>query len=303
MSNASNFVKGVDLSFAVIFGISLFFLIGITAVMIYFVIRYRRKKNPKATNIEGNNTLEIIWTVIPTILVLIMFYFGWAGYAPMRKPPKDAMPVKAIGQMWSWTFEYPNGKRSSTLVVPKDKPVKLDLVSLDVLHSLYIPAFRVKEDVVPGKNNFMWFIAQQEGSYDLFCAEFCGDRHSYMLSKVEVVPESEFNEWLIKSIVPEDEHPGLTLIKQNACITCHSQDGSKIVGPSFKGLYGKKEVVINANGDEIELVADDAYIEQSIYEPDTYIVKDYDKGLMISYKDRLSQEDIQKIVEYIKTLK
>ena len=303
MSNASNFVEGVDLSFAIIFGISLFFLIGITAVMIYFVIRYRRKKNPKATQIEGNNTLEIVWTVIPTILVLIMFYYGWLGYAPMRKVPKDAMPIKAIGQMWSWTFEYPNGKRSATLVVPLNKPVKLDLVSLDVLHSLYIPAFRVKEDVVPGRNNFMWFIAQQEGTYDLFCTEFCGDRHSYMLSKVEVIPDVQFNEWLVKADIPADEHPGLTLLKQNACITCHSQDGSKIVGPSFKGLYGKTETVVTEAGDEIEIVADDVYITQSIYEPNAHVVKGYNKGLMISYKDRISQEDLQKIIEYIKTLK
>lgn len=302
MSNASNFVEGVDLSFAIIFGISLFFLIGITVVMIYFVIRYRRKKNPKASQIEGNNTLEIVWTVIPTILVLIMFYYGWLGYAPMRKVPKDAMPIKAIGQMWSWTFEYPNGKRSANLVVPLNKPVKLDLVSLDVIHSLYIPAFRVKEDVVPGRNNFMWFIAQQEGTYDLFCTEFCGDRHSYMLSKVEVIPDAQFNEWLAKTDIPEGEHPGLTLLKQNACITCHSQDGSKIVGPSFKGLYGKKETVVTESGEEIEIVADDAYILQSIYEPNAHIVKGFNKGLMISYKDRLSQEDVQKIIEYIKTL-
>ncbi len=118
-SNASNFVQGVDLSFAIILGISVFFLVSITAVMIYFVIRYNRKKNPTASNIHGNNRLEIIWTVIPTILVLVMFYFGWMGYKPMRSIPKDAIPIKVYGQMWKWSFEYANGKMSDTLVYPQ----------------------------------------------------------------------------------------------------------------------------------------------------------------------------------------
>jgi cytochrome c oxidase subunit 2 len=301
MSGASNFVEGVDLTFIIILGMSVFFLVGITAVMIYFVIRYRRKKNPKATQIEGNNTLEIVWTVVPTILVLIMFYYGWVGYKPMRQVPADAIPVKAYAQMWSWSFEYPNGKTSTDLVVPLDKPVKLDLISRDVLHSLYIPAFRIKEDVVPGKDNYMWFKAQLEGEYDLFCAEYCGDRHSYMISKVKVLPEEEYTAWLEKSDIPADEPPGLTILKQNACITCHSLDGSKIVGPTFKGLYGRKEVVI-ADGVEKEIVVDDDYILRSIYEPNAEIVEGYNQGLMISYKDILTEEDVQKVIEYIKTL-
>jgi cytochrome c oxidase subunit 2 len=301
MSGASNFVQGVDLTFIIILGISVFFLVGITAVMIYFVFRYSRKKNPKATNIEGNTKLEIIWTVIPLILVLIMFYFGWLGYRPMRQVPKDAIPVKAIGMMWSWSFEYPNGKKSSELIVPLNKPVKLDLVSLDVLHSLYIPAFRIKEDVVPGKNNYMWFTAQIEGEYDLFCAEYCGDRHSYMLSKVKVMPEAEYEKWLAQSDIPADEHPGLTVLKQNGCIACHSLDGSKIVGPSFKGIYGH-EVEVITNGQERTVMVDDAYIINSIYEPNADVVKGYNPGLMISYKQQLKEEDVQKIIEYIKGL-
>lgn len=301
MSGASNFVKGVDLSLYVILGISLFFLVAITAVMIYFVIRYRRKKNPEAAQIHGNNKLEIIWTVIPTILVLIMFYYGWAGFAPMRKVPADAIPLKAIGQMWIWTFEYPNGKRSNDLVVPLGKPVRLDLESRDVLHSLYIPAFRIKEDVVPGKDNYMWFEAQEIGEYDLFCAEYCGERHSYMISKVKVLPPSEYEAWLAKSDIPADEHPGLTLLKQNACITCHSLDGSRIVGPSFKGIYGHEAEVITG-GQERKVLVDDEYIKKSIYEPNADIVKGFNQGLMISYKETLKEEDVAKIIEFIKGL-
>jgi cytochrome c oxidase subunit 2 len=301
MPGASNFVHGVDLTFMIILGISLFFLVGITGVMIYFVIRYSRKRNPKASQIEGNNTLEIVWTVIPTILVLIMFYFGWLGFRPMRNVPADAIPLKAHGQMWSWSFEYPNGKKSADLVVPLNMPVKLDLISHDVLHSLYIPAFRIKEDVVPGKNNYMWFTAQEIGEYDIFCAELCGDRHSYMLSKVKVIPEVDYNAWLEKSDVPEGEHPGLTLMKQNACVTCHSRDGSKIIGPSFKGIYGH-EVEGVTDGKERTVMVDDEYIKRSIYEPNADVVKGFNQGLMISYKQTLKDEDVAKIVEYIKSL-
>lgn len=301
-SGASNFVQGVDLTFIVILGISVFFLVTITATMIYFVIRYRRKKNPKASQIEGNNKLEIIWTVIPTILVLIMFYYGWIGYRPMRQVPDDAIPINAIGQMWSWSFEYGNGKKSAELIVPLNKPVKLNLISRDVLHSLYIPAFRIKEDVVPGKNNYMWFIGQEEGEYDIFCAEYCGDRHSYMLSKVKVMPETDYLAWLEKSEVPAGEHPGLTLLKQNACLSCHSQDGSKIIGPSFKGIYGEEVEVVTEAGEDLKVIIDDEYIRTSIYEPNKEVVKGYNKGLMISYKEQLKEEDIQKIIDYIKNL-
>jgi cytochrome c oxidase subunit 2 len=299
-SNASNFVEGVDLSFVVILGMSVIFLVGITGVMIYFVIRYNRKRNPKASNIEGNNKLEILWTVIPTLLVLVMFYYGWLGYKPMRQIPDDAIPIKAYAQMWVWNFEYPNGKTADTLVVPKDKPVKLELFSRDVLHSLYIPAFRIKEDVVPGRDNKMWFIGQELGDFDIFCAEYCGDRHSYMLSSVHVLPEEDYLIWLNDTTASAD-HPGLTVLKKNACLSCHSLDGSRLVGPSFQGIWGRQEVVVT-DGQEREIVVDDQYIKTSIYEPNADVVKGYNQGLMISYKELISEEEIGQIIEYLKTL-
>jgi cytochrome c oxidase subunit II len=300
-SNASNFVYGVDLTFAVILGISVFFLVGITATMIWFVIRYSRKKHPKAAQIEGSNKLEIIWTVIPTLLVLVMFYFGWAGYRPMRTIPADAMPIKVYAQMWSWNFEYPNGKVSDTLVIPQNKPVRLDMESRDVLHSLYIPAFRVKEDVVPGRTNSMWFIGQEVGTYTIFCAEYCGDLHSHMLSKVVVMPEFAYQEWYNDTTASAD-HPGLQVLKKNACLSCHSLDGTKLIGPTFKGVWGKQEVVITGS-QEREITIDEAYIRQSIYEPESDLVKGYNRGLMISYKELVSEDEIQDIIEFIKTLK
>ncbi|MBN3034778.1 MAG: cytochrome c oxidase subunit II [Bacteroidales bacterium] len=302
-SGASNFVRGVDTSFAVILGISLFFLIGITGVMIYFVIRYRKRHHPEASQIRGNNKLEIIWTVIPTLLVLVMFWYGWTGYRPMRNIPADAIPIKVTAQMWSWNFEYANGKVSDSLVVPLNQAVKLDLFSRDVLHSLYIPAFRIKEDVVPGKNNKMWFIGQEEGSYDILCAEYCGLRHAYMLSKVVVIPEQEYYEWLADTTsVGGDEHPGLTVIKTNACISCHSLDGSRLVGPSFRGIWGRREQVVNPEGEEITVTVDGDYIRRAIYEPNAEVVKGYNKGLMISYKELISEEELTRLTEYLQTL-
>lgn len=302
MKGASNFVQGVDLTFYIILGASVFLLVSITTVMIYFVIRYRRKKNPQASNIQGNTKLEIIWTAIPLGLVLVMFYFGWLGFKPMRNVPKDAIPIKGIGQMWAWSFEYENGKKSPELVVPLNKPVKINLSSLDVIHSLYIPAFRIKEDAVPGRDNYMWFIAQDTGEYNIFCAEYCGDRHSYMLSKVKVLPEADYNAWLASAAeVPAGEPAGLTLMKQNACVTCHSTDGTRIVGPTFKGLFGKKETVIT-NGAEREITVDEDYIRKSVYEPNADVVKGYPPNVMPSQKGKLNDEDVKKIIDYIKGL-
>ena len=279
---ASNFVEGVDLAFKIIFGIGIFFLVGITAVMLFFVFRYGKKKHPKAEQIRDNNVLEVTWTVIPLILVLLMFYYGYVAFTPMRDVPADALQVKVTGKMWFWTFEYAGGKQSPELLIPLNKPVKLNLYSEDVIHSLYIPAFRIKEDVVPGKNNYMWFKAEQLGTYDILCSVYCGLRHSYMEAKARVVPEAEFQAWLKSRPVKYAEPAGLTIMKKNACTGCHSLDGSKIVGASFKGLYGKQEKVIT-DGKECSVTVDDAYIATSIYDPDKDVVVGFQKGIMKSY--------------------
>jgi len=178
---ASNFAKGVDSAFLFIFAISIFFLVGISIIMIWFMIRYNRKKHPKAVQIKDNMKLEIAWTIIPFILVMMMFYYGYVVFKPMRIVPEDAMEVNVTGRMWSWTFEYANGKITNELVLPIGKAVKLNLYSPDVIHSLYIPAFRIKEDLVPGKENYMWFIPNIEGSYEILCSEYWCLLKSYKL--------------------------------------------------------------------------------------------------------------------------
>ena len=305
-TNASTFVQGVDTAFIVILGISLFFLVGITAVMIWFVIRYNRKRNPKPKDVKDNMKLEIIWTVIPTLLVLVMFWYGWIGYTPMRNVPAGALTIKATGRMWSWDFEYENGKRSEILVVPQGKPVKLELFSPDVLHSLYIPAFRIKEDVVPGINNMMWFQSDKVGEYDILCAEYCGVRHAYMLSKVVVKPEAEYLEWYHKKADSSEialEPVGFQVMQRHACFSCHSRDGSKLVGPSFKGLLGAERTVTDASGKTVKVLADENYIRSSIYDPNEQIVEGYSKNLMISYKETINEEEIREIVKYLQELK
>jgi len=192
----SNFANSVDGTFLFTLIVSVFFLVLITVLMIFFVIKYSRKRNPKATNIHGNMFLEIAWTGIPTILVMIMFWYGWQGYKEMVTVPENAMPIDVTAQMWKWSFKYEDGKTTDSLYVPVNTPIKLTLHSNDVNHSFFIPAFRLKKDVFPNRERVAWFIAKETGEYDIACSEYCGLNHSYMYSKIFVLPEEEFKNWL-----------------------------------------------------------------------------------------------------------
>ena len=301
--NSSNFVQGVDSAFLIITGISVFFLVVLTGLMIYFVIKYNRKKGKPAVQIKDNSLLEITWITIPMILVLYMFYIGWEGFIPMRNVPNDAMEVTAIGSMWKFQFEYKGNKMSDTMVVPINKAVKVNLASKDVLHGFSVPGFRIKEDMVPQKDNYTWFIPGKLGDFDIYCTVYCGLNHSYMMSLIKVVSQEEFDMWLKALPVKKaDNSLGLKLLEKNGCIACHSLDGSKVVGPSFKGIYGNMRN-INTNGNKNEIKADDAYIKTSIIEPDAQIVDGYPKGLMKSYKGLISDTEIEQITQYLKELK
>lgn len=185
-------VKNVFFFVAVI---SVSLLVLITFLMIYFVIRYRRSKHPEPVDIRGSTWLEVLWTIIPTVLVMVMFYYGLKGFQVMKKPPEGAMKIKVSSGMWSWGFEYENGVRSAELTVPAGRPILLLLTSRDVIHSFYVPAFKIKQDAVPGMENRLWFRAEETGTHDVLCAEYCGLRHSYMLTKMHVLPEEAFRSW------------------------------------------------------------------------------------------------------------
>lgn len=197
MNTIINPVRQVDQAFYVILGISVVLLFAITAVMIYFVIKYRRSKNPEPADIREHLGLEIIWTVIPTLIVIGMFIFGWSSYTGLRDVPDGAIEIDVEGQMFSWLFIYPDDVESEDeLVVPLGKPIKLNITSLDVLHSFYIPAFRAKVDAVKGMNTYVWFYADKIGIYDILCTEYCGLEHAEMLATLRIVSQEDYLEWL-----------------------------------------------------------------------------------------------------------
>lgn len=190
-------VIGVDQAFWYIFIVSIVLLTGITAVMIYFVVRYRRSKHPVPADIRDNWKLEVIWTIVPTLIALSMFWVGWDSYTGLRNVPDDAIEVEVLGQMFSWIFVYDNDKETENeLVVPIDTPIKLNIESLDVIHSFFIPAFRVKADAVKGLPTYLWFLPKEIGEFDILCAEYCGTEHSYMTAKLNVVSQERYEEWL-----------------------------------------------------------------------------------------------------------
>lgn len=197
MNTLVNPVKQVDQAFYYILGISLVMLVLITLTMVVFVIKYRRSKHPYPEDIRGNWKLEVIWTVIPTIIFLSMFSFGWSSYTGLRSVPSGALEIEVEAQMFSWLFYYPEGKESENeLVVPLGKAIKLTITSMDVLHSLYVPAFRVKADAVKGMTTYVWFNADKIGDYDIMCAEYCGVDHALMKGIVRVVSPEEYQAWL-----------------------------------------------------------------------------------------------------------
>lgn len=307
--------QAVDFAFMFILAISVILLAGITVLMITFVVKYRKSRHPVPAQVESHAFLEVIWTVIPTLLALGMFYYGWVGFRLMNRPPADSMEVTAIGRMWSWQYEYENGKQSNELYVPVGRPVKVNIESRDVLHSFYVPAFRVKRDAVPGVEGFVWFEPKEIGSYDIFCAEYCGQLHSSMLSKLHVVPEQEFYEWVEKDVVlveqldadASDEEriahlrrTGERLSQVKGCNACHSTDGTRGVGPTYKGLFGRTEKVVT-DGETRQLVVDEEYIRRSILHPGADVVEGF-QPLMPSQEGLLKDEEIEALIEWMKAI-
>jgi cytochrome c oxidase subunit 2 len=277
--------------------------------MLVFIYKYNKKRNPKPTQLEGSTKLELLWTIIPFLITMLMFYYGWVGYRPMTKPPKDSMEITVYGRMWNFNFLYENGTRTDTLYLPVNKPVKLNLVAMDVIHSLYIPAFRVKQDMVPGKeNNFMWFEPQKVGTYELYCAEYCGLQHSYMYTNVKVMEDSTFTSWMTDTTkvasadVVSPTATGRRIMQSIGCFACHTLDGTKLVGPSFKGIWGEEQTVVTGR-ETRQVVVDEEYVRKSIYDPGADVVQGFQKGLMLSYEGQLSDEEVANIIEFLKTVK
>ena len=305
---ASNLASKVDGLLLVITFISIFFFVLISAVLIYFAVKYRRKSDDEETPyITGNETLEIIWTVIPSILLILLFVYGFVVYKDMRTPPKDAVDITVTGKQWLWTFEYYDGKKTlNELYVRLNRPVRMIMRADDVLHSFFVPAFRVKQDLMPGRYTQLWFTPTKIGTFDIFCAEYCGTGHSKMLGKVIVLSPEAYDIWekgvavdggeAVASLPPAEL--GEKLYKGKGCNACHSVDGSVVIGPSFKGLYERTGEL----EDGASYRADENYIRQSILEPQEQIVEGF-QPVMPSFKGILSDAEITAIIAYMKTLK
>jgi len=293
----------VDSLFYFILYMSIFFFVLVVALSIYFAIRYRRKGElTKTSGATHNVKLEIAWTVIPLILVMIVFAWGFNAYMRLNIVPKDALEIKVTGQKWFWSFDYPEGASSvNELVVPVDRPVKLLLSSKDVIHSFYVPDFRIKMDVLPNRYTITWFQAKNVGTYNLFCAEYCGRGHSEMIGTVKVVNEREFADWIeAGSGSGEGVSPlelGAQLYKSKACYTCHTTDGGPKVGPSFKGIFGH-ETELESGG---KVKVDENYIRESILEPRAKVVKGF-QPVMPTYQGLLKDKQIDALIAYIKSL-
>ncbi len=270
--------------------------------MFYFILKYNRKtEGEKTAYISHNQLLEFLWSFIPFVLFMGIFVWGWVLYHKMRTAPDDAMEVSVTAYQWRWDFEYKNGKKATNeFYVPVGTPVKLLMTSADVLHSFYIPSFRMKQDVIPGRYTQQWFQATETGTYQVYCTEFCGTSHSAMLAKVHVVDRPEYEKWVGGD--PDADMPpaerGKKLYSLKGCNACHSVDGSKVVGPTFKGSWGREEEL--ADGSKIKI--DENYVMESILNPQAKLVKGYPPS-MPSFQGVVNETELKAIIEFIKTVK
>lgn len=299
--DASTFAGNVDSLLYFITVISIFFFTLIVGLIVFFIIKYRRKGTPELTSGRTHNTgLELVWTIIPAILLVIIFSWGFTTYLEMQIAPKDALEIQVSAHQWFWNFSYPNGINiQNELVVPENKPVKLLMSSEDVIHSLFIPAFRLKMDVIPNRYTLTWFEATKKGNYDLFCAEYCGTAHSEMTGIVRVISETDYNKWLDENLSLGEgltlEEFGAKLYVAKACNTCHSVDGRTDVGPTFKHIFGHEVRMQDGNA----VTVDENYIRESILNPKAKVVAGY-QALMPTYQGIIRPMEIDALIAFIK---
>lgn len=290
-----NTVEKIDFDFLFIIGISFLILLFITSSIIYFLVKYRKRKNRGSSHIEGNVLLKIIWTAVPIIIVLFMFYFNWSGIKALLSVPEGALKVEVRARMWSWLFEYENAKKSSKLYVPVGKPVLLELTSEDVIYNFYAPAFKIKIDIVPGMKTYAWFKPESIREYDIFCAKYCDRGHANMHSKIIVQDEKQFYAWLKEG--GEHVAEGHALFENYGCSSCHSVNGDTLVGPNLMDIIGKVTIIIS-DGEAIKKVVDEDYFRDSVLFPEKEIVKGFD-SVMPSYDGQISEEELDRIIEYL----
>jgi cytochrome c oxidase subunit 2 len=298
-AQASSVAGRVDALFLFLVLVSTFFATLIFVLVLYFAIRYRRRsETEQPTSIHGDLRLELLWTLIPLGLVMIMFFWGARLFVTLSYPPANALEIYAVGKQWMWKFQHPSGQREiNELHVPLGQPVKLTMASEDVIHSFFVPAFRVKMDVVPGRYTTTWFEATRSGDYHLFCAEYCGTTHAGMIGRVVVLTPADYEQWLSGGASEESvEMTGERLFQQLGCHTCHRADtGAR--GPALEGVFGHQ--VQLQSGETITV--DESYVRESILQPNAKIVAGY-QPLMPTFQGQISEEGLLQIIAYIRSL-
>lgn len=297
---ASSIAHDVDLLYFFILAVCSFFAVLVSALVVYFAVKYRRRHPDEVgADIHGSIALELLWTVIPFVLAMVMFVWGADVFFRIARPPADSMEVFVVGKQWMWKVQHPEGVREiNELHVPVNRNVKITLGSEDVLHDYYIPAFRVKMDAVPGKLTTMWFRATKPGVYQIFCAEYCGTQHSGMIGHVTVLEEHDYEAWLAggRSTGTAVEN-GERLFTDLACVTCHKTDTTGR-GPVLAGVFGSRVRLMDGR----EVVADENYLRESIMNPQAKVVLGY-QPIMPTFQGTVSEENLMQLIAYIKTLK
>ena len=295
----SSVAADVDNLYFFLLAITAFFSTLIAGLVIYFAIRYRRRSEVELPEpITGSTKLETLWTVIPAIIVMVIFAWGAKVFLSLHRPPSDATPIYVVGKQWMWKLQHLEGQREiNELHVPVGRSVKMIMSSEDVIHSFYIPAFRVKADVLPGRYTSIWFKATKPGEYHLFCAEYCGTKHSGMIGWVTVMTPADYQTWLSGGTGEESlAMRGQKAFMSLACNSCHRSDGSGR-GPVLDGLFGR---VVELEGGQ-KIVADENYIRESILNPKAKIVAGY-QPVMPTFQGLVGEEQLLQLVTYIKSL-
>jgi len=311
---SSTIAPSIDFAWDIVLWTSTVFFLILMVPMFYFVVKYRRKKEGEVTSsIDHSTKIEVVWTVIPLVILIALFFVGLAPWVNASVAPANALEIQVTAQKWNWSFRYPNGTTSpGKLVVPKGKPVRLVMSATDVLHSFFVAEFRVKADAIPGVYSTLWFEPTQTGTFTVQCTEYCGGPagdvqanqpggHSDMLATVEVIDETKFKEWLETG----GEDKSLPLAERGkqqytkwGCNACHSLDGTKLAGPTFKGLFGRDEEM--ADGTHVKV--DENYIRESILNPTAKVVKGY-APVMPVFQGQLRDPQIESIIAFLKEQK
>jgi cytochrome c oxidase subunit 2 len=307
---ASSQAGRVDALFVMIAVIGGFFFFLTQGMLIYFAVKYRRRlpdRDNETPAITGNHLLEFLWILIPSLVVVAIFYYGWRVYTDQRIPVAGATEVHVNARQWMYEIKYPDGRTAiNEIRVPAGKPVKFILSAADVLHGFYLPDFRVKMDMIPGRVTTLWVEPDRPGSYQIFCTVYCGTGHSNMLARLIVMPPREYAEWVEHGGREGGEGGGREplavrgerILKSAGCLTCHAIDGKEKIGPNFRGLYGSKVPLEGGKS----VTADEEYLRESILDPGAKVVKGY-PNVMPTFKASMPPDDVRATVEYLKTLK